>query len=198
LIRRRYPSPTSFSRDQKASGRRHHCQDDYWKSKRSVLNAATHFLYVNKRIKLCSAAAVGISDFPIACASYDHQHERRHRGASRGRPRPAAANHGQPRPDMAVDESKYVLSIDDAIARYKAAGIPRIRRTVQRYCSNGTLDAHRFAIPYGEKCLITPESLDRHIQYVLEARSATASIEWVARVPAGTLETGCPFCCSLC
>ena len=85
----------------------------------------------------------------------------------------AVADHGQPRPDMAVDESKYVLSIDDAIARYKAAGIPRIRRTVQRYCSNGTLDAHRFAIPYGEKYFITPESLDRHIQYVLEARSAT-------------------------
>src|SRR5580704_12741908 len=86
----------------------------------------------------------------------------------------AMADHGQPRPAIAVDESKYVLSIDDAIERYKAAGIPRIRRTVQRYCSNGTLDAHRFAIPYGEKYLITPESLDRHIQYVLEARSATA------------------------
>jgi hypothetical protein len=53
-------------------------------------------------------------------------------------------------------------------------GIPRIRRTVQRYCSNGTLDAHRFTIPYGEKYLITPESLERHIQYILEARSATA------------------------
>src|SRR5882672_6991236 len=86
----------------------------------------------------------------------------------------AVADHGRPGPDMAVDESKYVLSIDDAIARYKAAGIPRIRRTVQRYCSNGTLDAHRFAIPYGEKYLITTESLDRHIQYVLEARSTAA------------------------
>src|SRR3979409_2619624 len=61
-----------------------------------------------------------------------------------------------------------------AITHYKSAGIPRIRRTVQRYCSNGTLEAHRFAVPYGEKYLITPESLDRHIRYVLEARSATA------------------------
>jgi hypothetical protein len=35
----------------------------------------------------------------------------------------AVADHGQPRPDMTVDESKYILSIDDAIERYKAAGI---------------------------------------------------------------------------
>jgi hypothetical protein len=55
----------------------------------------------------------------------------------------ATADHGQPRQDMAVDQSRFSLSVDDAIERYKAAGIPRIRRTVQRYCSNGTLDAHR-------------------------------------------------------
>jgi len=87
----------------------------------------------------------------------------------------AVADHGEPRLAVVADESKYVLSVDDAIARYKAAGISRIRRTVQRYCSDGTLDAHRFAIPYGEKYLITPESLDRHIKYILEAQSTVVS-----------------------
>jgi hypothetical protein len=87
---------------------------------------------------------------------------------------PTVADPGEPRQDASLDKNKYIFSVDDAIARYKAAGIPRIRRTVQRYCSNGTLDAHRFAIPYGEKYLITPESLDRHIEYVREARSAVA------------------------
>lgn len=84
-----------------------------------------------------------------------------------------AADHGQPRPST-VDEDRYTLSIDEAIDRYEAAGIPRIRRTIQRYCSNKTLDAHRFAIPYGEKYLITPESLERHIAYVLQGEAAMA------------------------
>jgi hypothetical protein len=80
---------------------------------------------------------------------------------------------GMPR-SATADISKYVLSIDDAIARYEDAGIPRIRRTVQRYCANKTLDAYKVAVPYGEKYLITPESLARHIAYILEARSAMA------------------------
>ncbi len=85
-----------------------------------------------------------------------------------------AVGHGEP-PPATVDEDKYTLSINDAIERYKSAGIPRIRRTVQRYCSNKTLDAHRFAIPYGEKYLITPESLERHIAYILQGEAAMAN-----------------------
>jgi hypothetical protein len=84
-----------------------------------------------------------------------------------------AADQGEPRPTT-VSQDKYTLSIDDAIERYKGAGIPRTRRTVQRYCSNKTLDAHAFAIPYGEKYFITPESLERHIAYILEGEAAMA------------------------
>ena len=80
------------------------------------------------------------------------------------------------KPGLAMaDVTNFTLSIDDAIERYKAAGIPRIRRTVQRYCANNTLDAHKFAVPYGEQYLITPESVTRHIAYILEGRSVMAN-----------------------
>ena len=60
-------------------------------------------------------------------------------------------------------DNEYSLSIEEALARYEAAGLPRNRRSVQRYCANGALDAHRIETPFGEKFLITPTSVDRHI-----------------------------------
>lgn len=74
----------------------------------------------------------------------------------------------------AVDADRFTLSIDAAIARYKQSGIPRTRRTIQRYCANGSLEAHRVAIPYGEMYLINAESLERHIAYILQGRAALA------------------------
>jgi hypothetical protein len=67
-------------------------------------------------------------------------------------------------------DSNYSLSIEDALARYNAAGLPRNRRSVQRYCANGALEAHRVETPFGVKFLITPESVDRHIAYIKEVR----------------------------
>ncbi len=72
-------------------------------------------------------------------------------------------------------DSDYSLSIDEALARYEAAGLPRNRRSVQRYCANGALDAHRIETPFGEKFLITPASVDRHIAYINEVRPVATS-----------------------
>ncbi|MFO1186255.1 MAG: hypothetical protein U1E87_01625 [Alphaproteobacteria bacterium] len=72
-------------------------------------------------------------------------------------------------------DSAYSLSIEDALARYDAESIPRTRRSVQRYCANGALDAHRVETEFGEKFLITPESLDRHIRYIKEVRPVATS-----------------------
>ena len=74
------------------------------------------------------------------------------------------------RPTATSDDNQYSLSIEDALARYEAAGIPRTRRSVQRYCAKGDLDAHRIEIPFGEKFLISPASVDRHIAYINEVR----------------------------
>src|SRR6266436_4864305 len=69
-----------------------------------------------------------------------------------------------------TDDSEYSLSIEEALIRYEAAGLPRTTRSIQRYCAKGDLDAHRVETPFGEKFLITPASVDRHIAYINEVR----------------------------
>jgi len=89
--------------------------------------------------------------------------------------RTATASSDVSRPAATRGDSDYSLSIEEALARYEAAGIPRTRRSVQRYCANGAIDAHRIETPFGEKFLIMPESVDRHIAYIHEVRPVAAS-----------------------
>src|ERR1700674_4161118 len=72
-------------------------------------------------------------------------------------------------------DSDYSLSIDDALARYEQAGVPRTPRSIQRYCAKGDLDCHRVETPFGVKFLITPASVDRHIAYINEVRLVATS-----------------------
>jgi hypothetical protein len=80
----------------------------------------------------------------------------------------------QPRPVATSNDSDYSLSIEDALAIYARAGLPRTPRTIQRYCANGHLDCRRVEIPYGEKYLITPSSVTKHIAYIEETRQTLA------------------------
>src|SRR5580704_5497863 len=80
----------------------------------------------------------------------------------------------QPRHAAASSDTEYSLSIDDAAALYQRAGLPRTLRTIQRYCAKGHLDSHRVETAYGEKYLITPASVLKHIAYIEEVRPATA------------------------
>src|SRR3954453_10795869 len=77
----------------------------------------------------------------------------------------------QPRP-AAPSPDAYPLTIEDAVVLYERAGLPRTPRTIQRYCGNGHLDCRRVEIPYGEKYLITPASITKHIAYIEETRQA--------------------------
>src|SRR5258707_14352500 len=72
-------------------------------------------------------------------------------------------------------DSHYSLSIEDALARYEQAGLPRTSRSLQRYCAKGDLDCHRVETPFGVKFLITPASVDRHIAYINEVRLVATS-----------------------
>src|SRR6266851_984213 len=81
----------------------------------------------------------------------------------------------QPRHAAASSDTEYSLSIEDAAAIYERAGLPRTLRTIQRYCARGHLDSHRVETAYGEKYLITPASVVKHIAYIEEVRPATAS-----------------------
>src|SRR3954471_433562 len=80
----------------------------------------------------------------------------------------------QQRPVATSPDSDYSLSIEDALALYARAGLPRTPRTIQRYCANGHLDCRRVEIPYGEKYLITPSSVTKHIAYIEETRQTLA------------------------
>jgi hypothetical protein len=72
-------------------------------------------------------------------------------------------------------DSDFTLSIDEALERYARAGLPRTPRSVQRYCAKGHLDCRRVDTPSGEKYLISPASVDKHIAYIEEVRPVATS-----------------------
>jgi len=67
-------------------------------------------------------------------------------------------------------DSEFTLSIDEAATLYENAGHPRTPRSIQRYCAKGHLEYRRMETPFGEKFLITPESVMNHIAYIEEVR----------------------------
>src|ERR1700684_151411 len=67
-------------------------------------------------------------------------------------------------------DSEYTLSIDEALERYEHAGHPRTSRSVQRYCAKGHLDCRRMETQFGEKYLISPASVAKHIADTEEGR----------------------------
>ena len=80
-------------------------------------------------------------------------------------------------PDMSRQDAtainEYSLIIEEALVRYEHAGHPRTARSIQRYCANGHLDCLRQATAFGEKYLITPASVARHISQIAELAQAT-------------------------
>ena len=77
-----------------------------------------------------------------------------------------------PRPDASTDEHTFLLSVEEAADRYAAAGHPRTIRAIQKYCRRGDLESQKVETTYGERYVITPASIDRHIAMIIE-RSQT-------------------------
>ncbi len=71
------------------------------------------------------------------------------------------------------NDRDYSLSIEEALERYDHAGHPRTTRSVQRYCARGHLDCLRQETPFGEKYMITPASVARHIAQIAELAQMT-------------------------
>src|SRR5712692_523971 len=67
-------------------------------------------------------------------------------------------------------DSDFTLTIEEAVERYARAGLPRTPRSVQRYCAKGHLECRRVETAFGEKYLISPASIDKHIAYIEEVR----------------------------
>jgi hypothetical protein len=81
----------------------------------------------------------------------------------------------QSRPVATSPDSDFTLTIDEALERYSRAGLPRTPRSVQRYCAKGHLDCRRIETQFGEKYLISPSSVDKHIAYIEEVRPVATS-----------------------
>jgi hypothetical protein len=79
----------------------------------------------------------------------------------------------QPRPVATPPDSEFTLSVDEALQRYADAGLPRTPRSIQRYCALAHLECRRVDTPFGEKWLITPGSVERHIAYIKEVTPTT-------------------------
>ncbi|MEX0851717.1 MAG: hypothetical protein WD036_00315 [Bauldia sp.] len=77
------------------------------------------------------------------------------------------------RPVATTPDGEFILSIDEALERYERAGRPRTPRSVQRYCAKGHLECRLIETSFGEKYLITPASVDKHIAYIEEVTPAT-------------------------
>ena len=93
------------------------------------------------------------------------------------------------RPVATSPDSDFTLTIDEALERYARAGLPRTPRSVQRYCAKGHLDCRRIETPFGEKYLISPASVDKHIAYIEEVRPVATSRD-VPRQVATTVAVG--------
>src|ERR1700722_6276501 len=77
------------------------------------------------------------------------------------------------RPVATSDDSDFTLTIEDALERYACAGLPRTPRSIQRYCAKGHLECRLLETSFGEKYLITPASVDKHIAYIDEVTPPT-------------------------
>ena len=78
-----------------------------------------------------------------------------------------------PRP-VATSSDEYSLTVEDAAMRYEQAGHPRTIRAIQRYCANSHLDCLRQETRFGDRYLITPESVSRHIAQIAELADTTS------------------------
>jgi hypothetical protein len=81
----------------------------------------------------------------------------------------------QPRTDATSRERspdhEYTLYIDQTAELYAKAGHPRTPRAIQKYCALTKLDCHKVETETGEKYLVAPYSVERHISYINEVRT---------------------------
>src|SRR5271157_779462 len=72
------------------------------------------------------------------------------------------------RQDSTDNDTDFSLPLEEVAERYERAGHPRTLRSLQRYCASGHLDARKIATTMGDKYLVTPQSVARHIAQIVE------------------------------
>ena len=79
-----------------------------------------------------------------------------------------ATGRDEPRPAATDPDHDHTLSIEDVANAYARAGHPRTIRTLQRYCVSGHLDCQRRETTWGDKFMVAPYSVSRHIAQIAE------------------------------
>src|SRR5437870_3295596 len=78
----------------------------------------------------------------------------------------------QPRTDANSREHDFTLTIEEAADRYATAGHPRTIRAIQKYCARGDLECQKAETPYGQRYLVTPASVARHVAQIIDVSQA--------------------------
>jgi hypothetical protein len=81
---------------------------------------------------------------------------------------PVAPGRDSSRQAATDNDTDFSLSLEEVAERYERAGHPRTLRSLQRYCASGHLDARKIATTMGDKYLVTPQSVARHIAQIVE------------------------------
>jgi hypothetical protein len=68
-------------------------------------------------------------------------------------------------------DHQYTLTIEQTAELYAAAGHARTVRAIQKYCALAKHDCHKVETETGEKYLVAPYPVDRHIAYIKEVRT---------------------------
>jgi len=84
-------------------------------------------------------------------------------------------NRDETRPAATSRDNDFTLSLEEVSQRYFDAGHARTIRTLQRYCASGHLDAQKAATTTGDKYLVTPQSVARHVSQLEELRALALS-----------------------
>lgn len=69
----------------------------------------------------------------------------------------------QSAPQLDTDELRHTLSVHDVGAQLEAAGVPRSRRQIIRYCETAMLEAVKVPGPTGAQWFISPASVPKAI-----------------------------------
>jgi len=84
----------------------------------------------------------------------------------------------QPRTDATSrdrsPDHQYSLSIEQTAELYAQAGHSRTIRAIQKYCALSKLDCHKVDTDTGERYLVAPYSVTRHIAYINEVRTVAS------------------------
>jgi hypothetical protein len=98
------------------------------------------------------------------------------------------------RQDATATDTDFTLSLEEVAERYAQAGHARTLRSLQRYCASGHLDAQKIATTTGDKYLVTPQSVARHIAQIKEfaALEAVAPFRDVSRPVASAVAPETP------